>query len=377
MIKKMSSTSAKRLAIYLPTLVGGGAERAMLNLAIEFAKRGFIVDFVLAQCEGAFMTEFPDSINLVKLNPIHLKFGRSIFSLPFLVRYIRHERPVGIVTALHANVIALWAKRLVGVPLKVVITEQNTLSMQRKTQSTLLRKITSWLIEQNYPLADEIVAVSIGVAEDLSAIAKIPRDRITVLANPVITPLVKEKTKEKIDHFWFNPGEPPVIVSVGRLTAQKDFPMLIKAFSDVRSIMPVRLMILGDGPDREALFSLVNELGLEKDISMPGFIHNPYPYMAHASVYVLSSRWEGLPTVLIEALQCGTPVIATDCPSGPREILQGGKYGKLIQVGDQNSLSKAIIETLNSNRNCPPKESWLPYEADHITDEYLRFLNAE
>jgi glycosyltransferase involved in cell wall biosynthesis len=367
----------KRIAIYMPTLVGGGAERVMLNLAVEFVKRGYPVDFVLAQLEGAFVTEFPPSVNLVELNPIHVKFGRSLLSIPALVRYIRRERPAALLTGLHANIIAIWAKRLAGVPLRVVISEHNTLSLRKKTQSIMIRNLMSWLIRKNYQRADQIIAVSKGVADDLSIYAGISRDKIAVVANPIITPEMIAKTKEKLDHPWFRPGEPPVILAVGRLTAQKDYPLLIRAFADVRCSMPARLLILGDGPDREELLSLVRELRLEEDISMPGFVHNPYPYMVHASVFVLSSQWEGLPTVLAEALYCGTPLVATDCQSGPREILEAGKYGKLVPVGDQKSLTEAILVALKSPKVEPPTESWQPYEANHVVEQYLKILFEE
>jgi glycosyltransferase involved in cell wall biosynthesis len=367
----------KHLVIYLPTLVGGGAERVMMNLATGFIKSGVKVDFVLAQREGAFMTAFPDSIPLIVLNSTQRKSGRSIFSLPALVRYIRRERPDALLTGLHANIIAIWAKRLARVPLRVVISEHNTISMARKFQPRYFRILSNWLIQKNYPFADQIVAVSKGVADDLSVISKIPKEKIAVVANPIITPELISKTKEKCDHPWFRSGEPPVILAIGRFTAQKDFPLLIKAFADVRESMAVRLMILGDGPDRPDFLSLVKKLDLDDEISMPGFVQNPYPYLVNASLFVLSSQWEGLPTVLVEALYCGTPIVATDCQSGPVEILAGGKYGKLVPVGDQKSLSEAIISMLNSPKVTPAPESWQPYVEDYVITQYIKILFGE
>jgi glycosyltransferase involved in cell wall biosynthesis len=365
------SGSQKRLAIYLPTLVGGGAERALLNLAVGFVQRGYPVDFVLAQCEGSFMGQFPESVRLVELNARHVRAGRSIISIPALVRYIQKERPAALFTGLHANVIAIWARRMAGVPLHVVISEQNTLSLQNHMLPFGYRRLMLELIHQNYPSADVIAAVSEGVADDLSRFARLPRNRIQVIHNPIITPELKVKVKEELDHPWFKPGEPPVILSVGRLNPQKDFPLLIKAFARVRQSLPARLLILGEGPERAALVSLVKQLGLEEHVSLPGFVANPYPYMAHASVYVLSSRWEGLPTVLAEALYCGAPLVATDCPSGPREILRDGLYGKLVPVGDIDGLVQAIQTTLEGNVIHPPLESWEPYELDTIVSQYL------
>ncbi len=364
----------ERLAIYLPTLVEGGAERILLNLGTGFVKRGYPVDFVLAQREGVYMDQFPSSLRLVELNPIHVKFGRSMLSLPGLVRYIRRERPAALLTGLQANIIAIWAKRLAGVPVRLVISEHSTFSLHVQMLPVGYRQLLSWLIRRNYPLADKIIAVSEGVADDLSIYTRIPRDSIIVVPNPIITPALMAKAKENIEHPWFNPGEPPVILAVGRLSTEKDYPLLIKAFAHVHQSIPVRLLILGDGPDRDELTSLVTQLDLEKDVSMPGFVNNPYPYMVRASVIVLSSRWEGLPTVLVEALYCGVPIVATDCLNGPREILRDGQYGKLVPVGDQECLAEAILVTLKSNRDQKPKESWQPFEVDNVVDQYLKIL---
>jgi glycosyltransferase involved in cell wall biosynthesis len=366
--------SQKLLAIYLPTLIGGGAERVMLNLASGFVNRGYQVDLVLAQCEGAFVSQIPDSLNLVELNRVHVNKGRTILSLPSLVRYIRRERPIALLSGLHANIIAIWAKRLAGVPVRLVICEHSATLFKYEILSSWFSKFYSLLMRWNYPLADELVAVSEGLADDLSTYAKIPRDRIIVIANPIITPEVVSKAKEVLDHPWFKLGEPPVILAVGRLVSQKDYKLLINAFARIRQFIPVRLLILGEGPEREELASLVKKLGLDEVISLPGFIHNPYSFMVHASVFVLSSRFEGLPTVLAEALYCGTPLVATDCPSGPREILHGGQYGKLVPVGDEECLAQAILTTLNSDRVQSPKESWQPFEMDYVVDQYLRVI---
>jgi glycosyltransferase involved in cell wall biosynthesis len=364
----------KRLAIYLPTLVGGGAERALLNLAVGFARRGYPVDFVLAQCEGAFMSQFPDSIRLVELNHLHLKAGRSIASFPSLVRYLRKERPEALFTGLHANVIAIWARRMAGVPLRLVISEQNTFSIHNQMLPVGYRQLMSWLIQQSYPLADVISAVSEGVADDLSSVTGLPRSRIQVIHNPIITPELAVKVRAGLDHPWFKPGEPPVILSVGRLDPQKDFPLLINAFAQVRKLLPARLLILGEGPERDSLEALVKHLGMEGDVSLPGFVPNPYPFMANASVFVLSSRWEGLPTVLAEALYCGVPTIATDCPSGPREILRDGQYGNLVPMGDIECMADSICATLKSRRNDIDDECWKPYELETIVNQYLKAI---
>ena len=173
------------------------------------------------------------------------------------------------------------------------------------------------------------------------------KENIRVIYNPVVTPELLEKAKEPLDHPWFARGEPPVILGVGRLHLQKDFPTLIRAFALVRQHKPTRLMLLGEGPDRYKLEALIDELGLTNEIALPGFISNPYAFISKASVFVLSSLYEGLPTVLIEAIAVGTVIVSTDCPSGPAEILDSGKYGCLVPVGDIKALSEAILNTLD------------------------------
>lgn len=369
--------SQKRLAIYLPTLVEGGAERILLNLAVGFASRGYLVDFVLAQCEGAFMPQFPKGIRLVELNPVHVKAGRAILSLPALVGYIRRERPDVLITGLYANIIAIWARRLAGVPLRLLICEHNTISLSSQMLPFGYRQVMLELVKRNYPHADVIAAVSGGVADDLARSAKIDRERIQVIYNPIITPELVEKAREELDHPWFKPGEPPVILSVGRLAPQKDFTMLINAFACVRQACNARLIILGEGPDRAELTALIKQLGLEADVSLPGFVSNPYAYMAHASAFALSSRWEGLPTVLVEALYCGAPIVATDCPSGSSEILLEGLYGKLVPVGDVEAFAAAILATLQGNGIQSTRESWTPFEMDTVVSRYLCAVGIE
>jgi glycosyltransferase involved in cell wall biosynthesis len=164
------------------------------------------------------------------------------------------------------------------------------------------------------------------------------------------------------------------VLGVGRLTAQKAFGVLIEAFAHVRKSLPARLLILGEGEERPMLEAQVRKLELEQDVRLPGFVSNPYPYMAHAALFVLSSRWEGLPTVLVEAMSLQTPVIATDCPSGPREILRDGQYGQLVPVEDANALARAIQNSLAHDASCPLEESWKPFELDFVTDQYLNVL---
>jgi glycosyltransferase involved in cell wall biosynthesis len=230
------------------------------------------------------------------------------------------------------------------------------------------------LIRSFYPWADGIVAVSEGVADDLAAVTGLCRDRINVIYNPVVTPEVARMVQEPLDHPWLQPGQPPVVVAVGGLRPQKDFGTLVEAFACVRRRRPARLLILGEGWQRVNLETLVAQHRLEADVQMPGFVPNPYPYLARAAAFALSSRWEGLPGALIEALFCGVPIVATDCPSGPREILAQGQYGRLVPVGDPTALAEALESALSGELAPPPRESWRRFEVDTVVDRYAEAL---
>lgn len=363
----------KKIAIYLPSLNGGGAERAMLNLAHGMVESGYSVDLVLAQAEGPYLN---DAINRNGVCIVDLKASRVLLSLPALVRYLRREQPKVLISTLdYANVVALWARRLAHTPIPVLVNEQNTISLSAHNSVRRRERMVPYLIKRFYPWADYIVGNSQGVADDLSEVTGLHRDRIKMLYNPIVTPELEKKAKAFVNHPWFEADQPPVLLAVGRLTKQKDFPTLIRALAVVRQTLPVRLIILGEGSDREDLEKLVNQLDLEKDVAMPGFVENPYAYMSRASLYVLSSRWEGLPTVLIEALYCGLPVIATDCPSGPKEILADGKYGLLVPVGDVAALARAIEAGLAGKIPQPTEESWHPYSLKVVVDQYIHLLS--
>ena len=364
------SSSSKRLAIFLPALYGGGAEHTILKLVGGLAVRGYPVDLVLARAQGPFLVQVPDSVNV-----IDLRTRRDFLSTLPLVRYLRQERPVTLFTGLHTNIIALWARCLARVPTRVVISERNTLSQMVKYQSTDLRvRIMPQLVRWFYPWADVIVAVSEGVADDLRQLQKVSDTRIQVIYNPVITPDLRAQAQADLDLPWFQNGEPPVVLAIGRLTAQKDYPLLIAAFARTLKTHQARLIILGEGEERPALESLIRDLGLEGDVSMPGFVSNPFPYIVRSAAFVLSSRWEGLPGVLIEAMYCGIPLISTDCPSGPREILLDGEYGRLVPMQDVEALSVAICDALDNKIPRPPSESWQRFSLDTVLDQYLEVL---
>ena len=360
----------KRLAIFIPSMNGGGAQRVTLNLARGIAERGYFVDLVLARAEGPYLAEVPETVRVVDL-----KASRVLTSLPALLRYLRRERPHALLSTMnYANIAALWVRRLAGVPTRLVVSEHDTLSASAHHSSSVRGRMMPHLVRRFYRWADGIIAVSQGSADDLAQITGLPRERVKVIYNPVVTAELRARAQCSMDHPWFRTGQPPVLLAVGRLSSQKDFETLLLAFAQVRKARPVRVLILGEGEERPRLEALARKLDLMQDIGLPGFVENPYMYMARASVFVLSSRWEGLPTVLIEALYCGAPLIATDCPSGPREILADGKYGRLVPVGDVPALAQAIETTLADKSPAPAPNSWRRFELEPVVNQYLGAL---
>lgn len=340
----MNMDSEEHIALFLPSLNGGGAEQVMVNLARGFADRGLQVDLVLAKAEGCHMDEVPKDVQVVDLGA-----KRVLCSLPGLVRYLRRERPNVMLSAMdHANLVALCAKKLAGVSTRVVVSVHCTPSLEIANMQGFRARLMPHLEKLFYPWANTVVAVSEGVADDLVQLTGLLRNKLRVIYNPTITPELLSRAEEPLVHPWFQPGEPPVILGAGRLTASKDFLMMIQAFALVRRERPARLIILGEGEERPRLEALVQELRLGQDVALPGFVNNPYKYMKHAGIFVLSSKYEGFGLVLVEAMTCGTPVVATNCPSGPAEILKGGKWGRLVPVGNADALAQAILRTLEA-----------------------------
>lgn len=358
----------KRLALFLPAMYGGGAERIMLNLAHGIAQRGFTVDLVVGISDGPLLEQVPDCINLVELGA-----SRSIYALPALLRYLREVKPYAMLTALNrVNLMAVWARRLTGYPTRLVITEHNTLSVGTKNTKMLREKMYPLLANLFYPWADGIIGVSQGVSDDLAETAHIDHARIDVIYNPVITEEMKQKAEAVLDHPWIGPNEPPVLLAIGRLSEQKNFALLLEAFHKLRQDRTARLIILGEGPKRAELEQQIADLDIVDDVSLPGWVENPYAYMVQTDALVLSSNWEGLPTVLIEALYCKTNIISTDCPSGPQEVLAGGQYGQIVPMDDAAALADAMATALDGNGPKPTIESYAPYEMDTVVAQYTR-----
>ena len=374
----------------------------MLHLAEAFVTSGYKVDLLLCQTKGVFLGKVPSMINVIELQPhsdwisrlqilkanptlaltlllpilLPNKPPKTIRYLFDLTNYLKRVQPDALLSAkTHANLVAVWARKIAGVGTRIVVSE-------RSTMSTVIKKSPKWrwrfslpLIRKVYPHADLLVAVSKGVAEDISSFTGLSRERITVIYNPMLTNHIKAQSLLPGSHPWFCSEKIPIILGVGRLVPAKDFPTLLKAFAHIRAIRPARLIILGEGRERKTLENLSVELGIAPDFSLPGFEANPYAYMARATVFILSSHLEGLPNALMEALACGCPVVSTNCRSGPREILADGAFGSLVPVGDDRALADAILHTMDH----PPNAEHLQarareFDIQTIAEQYLQAL---
>jgi len=360
----------KKIALFLPTLGGGGAERVFVNLATEFANLGHSVDLVVARPGGSLRGSVPPSVRVVDLG-----VKRVLQALRPLARYLTAYRPDVLLSAMeHANAIA-FASRFVSrhSSLRLICTTHNVMSNATgTTKDRLLQKLSALV----YRRVEGVVAVSEGVAADVSAHTGLSRQRITVIYNPVLSERLQESARGPVDHPFLVNRDLPVVLATGRLTEQKDYETLLRAVAIARASRPLRLLILGEGEQRRSLEAFAASLGIKDHVSMPGFTANPYAYMCAADVFALSSRWEGLPTVLIEALGLGCKIVSTDCPSGPSEILDNGRFGELVRVGDANGLAAAIVRSLDSPTSTPPA-SWLEqFTAHFCAGEYLRLMDA-
>ncbi len=352
------------IAMLLPSLEGGGAERVMTTLAGALAERGFQVAMVLFRAVGPFLRDLSPKVRLVEL-----KTSRAAASVLPLARYLRREKPDLLLSALDAaNVAAVAATWLARKRCCVV-------PCVHATHSKVIRPIALRLaMRWTYRRADAVVTVSHGAADDLVRTTGVPARLVRVIYNPVITPRLRELSREPLGHPWLAPGQPPVVLGVGSLLPAKDFPTLLQAYAVLRREFDARLLILGEGAERARLERLVRDLDLSQVVALPGFVNNPYAYMARCALYVLSSAWEALPTVLIEALALGARVVATDCQNGPREILQGGRYGQLVPVGDAAALARAMGAALDGPRPDVPATVLLPFTVDAAADRYAEVI---
>lgn len=362
------------LAVVVPSLAGGGAERTAVTLLGHLAERGASVDLVLFAAEGPYLREVPASVEVVDLGA-----GRARRALPGLVRYLRRRRPEALLAVLDRTIVlSLIAAFLGRVPVRVVGRVGSTMSLASAGSDRWQDRLRPSLARILYGRCDEIVAISHGVARDLVERIGLPGSRIRVVHNPVDVGGLARRAEGGTGHPWFACDGPPVVLGMGRLTRQKDFPTLVRAFARVRRRRPARLVILGEGEERGPLEDLARAEGVEGDVDLPGFVEDPAPYLGRAGVFVLSSAWEGFGNVLVEALAVGTPVVATDCESGPREILADGRWGRLVEVGDADAMADAVVAALEEEADADALRGRArDFAPDVVLPGYLRALGLE
>lgn len=366
---RMDSHESRHLAIFISSLRGGGAERVGVLLANRFADMGHRVDLVLLQREGPYLEELSPSVNIVDLDCYSARAGL----LP-LMRYLRHERPDAMLSALTTvNIMAALARKLSGCSTRLILSEHSLPS--RNLAGGGRNRVRRLFIRKFYPLADAVICVSHGVQADLAEKFRLPPAMLHVIHNPVDLDRVQQMMREPVPHEWFSPDNAPVILGAGRLVASKDYPTLLAAFARLCRIRPARLVILGKGPLEAELKQYAKTLGIAGEVDFPGFQQNPWAWMRAADLFVLSSKWEGLGNVVIEALACGVPVVSTDCSTGPAEILDDGRLGYLAPVGDPEMLAR-LMERVLSNpdaaRQADPELT--RFAVEKISQRYLSVL---
>lgn len=365
-----SGVATGTVALFLPSLAGGGAERVFVELANEFAARGLRVDLVLASAEGPYLPEVATGVRVVDLSA-----SGVARALPRLVRYLRATKPAAILSALdHANVVSILARLCARTGTRVVISVRSMPSQVYPDAGWGKARFLPWLMRKTYRWADAIIANSRSVAQDVARLVRIPVERIRVIYNPLNLKQIEQLSREPVAHDWLTDGKPPVLLGVGSLTSFKDFGTLIRAFALLRSRRSCRLVILGEGPQRRQLEALTASLGVSGDVLMPGFVLNPFPWLRRAKVFVSTSLTEGCPNALMQALAVGTPVVSTDGVGGAGELLGAGRWGRVVPVGSPEALAASIADSLQGGAAPDARTRAAEFSHEQIAPQYLEVL---
>ncbi len=367
-------TQKEKIACFFSTSGHSGVDRAMQHLIPAMARRGYPVDLLHVRKHGPYLDEIPEGVRVIDLGTRH-----TYTALPAVVRYLKRERPAVMLSDKdRVNRTALLARSCARVPTRCILSSGTTISIDLASRGAFERWLQRNSMGKLYPYADNVIVTSKGVADDMSAYTGLKRELINVVPSPVVPQALFDEPQPCPDHPWFQKGGPPVILGVGELGERKDFETLLRAFAKLRAELSCRLVILGKGKQHGKLLSLAEELGVADDFALPGFQPNPYAWMAHAALFAFTSRWEGLGFVIIEALAVGTPVVATDCPSGPSEILDAGRFGPLVPIGDIDALAKAMLKTLDRPlQKTVLREAAMPYEIERSSTAYLEAFGLD
>jgi len=345
-----TTVSDYRVVFFIPDLGGGGAERVVVNLVNHYVENGQPITLVLARAQGELLDRLDPRVELVNL-AVPTK-ALAVFAL---ARYLRRTRPDCLVSHMDiANVAACAAQRLSGYAAKrLVLCCHLMFSIQLRAFRRPKDRAVARMMRLLYPIADRYIAVSHGVARDVATLAELPLERFDVIHNPAYDDTIPQQAAVDPNHPWLGTKDRdvPVVISAGRLTPEKDFTTLLEAIEQARRKREIRLIVLGTGPLAGELQAHAEKLGIMDAVDFLGFRANPFAYISRTNVFALSSRWEGFGNVIVEALACGTPVVATDCPSGPAEILENGRYGRLVPTGDAETLALTLLKSLDAQHD--------------------------
>lgn len=359
---------------FLPSARNGGAERVITTVAQRLGSRGYEVSLLLAESDG---NQFADEFS--ELTVQGFEVDRLSYCVIPLTRYLQQVNPRVVVSTVYlSNILVALAHFISRSDARLVLRIANTPSIHlasRSPRHVLGRNLLPFAYNQ----ADAIIAISQGVRNDIINSFSADEKKISVIYNPVDIDSIDQQVDVHSSHTWFDEkNNIDVIVGMGRLTTQKDFWTLLRAFATVRERRPnTRLAIFGEGEQEQKLVELSEALGISDHIQFFGYVNNPFRYLARADLFVLSSAWEGFGNVLTEALACGCPIVSTDCPSGPREILQDGEYGIIVPVGDADEMAIAIIQSLDTDIMIKKlRERAQDFSVETIVDEYEAVLTS-
>jgi glycosyltransferase involved in cell wall biosynthesis len=357
-----------RVALVVPTMEGGGAEKVVFMLASEFLKRGVSVDLVVGRAEGVFIERLPKGVEIFEL-------GRSRMTHNWwrLARYLWVRKPRVVLSHMtHTNLVTVAAYLIGGWRSKIFLVEHTPLDQFLKhINNAAQRKLTLMAINCFYRLARGVIAVSEGVKEELCRQAPRLNGCVGRIYNPIVEQPRNINNEIRAGHAWVDMGK-PFVLAIGRLSKEKNFEFLIDTLAPLLREMELKLIILGEGSEREILEARIASQNVAEFVSMPGFVQNVGNYLKKAKVLALCSLYEGLPTVIVEALACGTQVVATRCHTGPEEILESGRYGHLVLEGDEKGFRSAIVQAIT---NPKPRQLLISRSKDfsvsRAIDQYL------
>ena len=371
----MPNNKDMKLMIVTPNFNGGGAERIAVNLANYYAEQGIDVSLLVFKGIGPYANQVSDKVRL-----IDLKITRTRYVFFKLLKALKNERPTHVLSVIRGSNILLGLVSFFSKSYKLFFREANT--MNAVVSLPLLKRIIyKTVMRFSYISADGVIANSDDTRHDLIKNSIVSNEKVSVVGNPVLPTDYKEKSEAILNHPWFDSQDFKVALSVGRLHSQKNQQLLVRAFARVSQLLPdLRIVILGEGEKKASLQKLAEELGVLDKFEIIAFQANPYPYYRNADLFVLTSDWEGFGNVLVEAMACGTPVISTDCPGGPKTILQNGQYGTLIPVGDEEALVNALLKHFQGQANTDVEaaiDNARKYTVESVAERYLMILTRE